>query len=286
MVCRFKLLIVLYNLELFQFAEQICTFHSSDNWTLIDWKFIKIYVCEIKGANMVDPNVTYTINTKANNKTNAEVNYLLYSAKNGNTVDFIPSSIFDTFANIEVLDISVKQNFKIMKPQYLRNATKLKAFIIVDNQITNLDENLFVEAKNLQYISFGYNKIENIHESTFRGLEKLQVLRLQGNLIIHVHYKTFSHLINLQILNLLQNQCIDQKFTNLDKKFREIETKIRSNCTYYFNANKLQRNFKEIQNNLVQFIIIVLIVLVCLFLNAVVTMVFVIRIIQFRKKLY
>ena len=222
MVCRFKLLIVLYNLELFQFAEQICTFHSSDNWTLIDWKFIKIYVCEIKGANMVDPNVTYTINTKANNKTNAEVNYLLYSAKNGNTVDFIPSSIFDTFANIEVLDISVKQNFKIMKPQYLRNASKLKLLFIFENKITNLDENLFVEAENLEYIDFEDNKIESIHKKTFRGLQKLHLLLLNNNLIKHVHFETFSHLINLQILNLLQNQCIDHKFTNLNMNFSEI----------------------------------------------------------------
>ena len=112
---------------------------------------------------MIDPNETYKINTKTNNKTNAEVNCLQYSGENENTVDFIPTSIFDTFGNLEILYISKNQNFKIMKPQYLRNATKLKLLFIFGNQVTNLDENLFVEAENLEYVSFEENKIESIH---------------------------------------------------------------------------------------------------------------------------
>ena len=222
MICRFKLLIVLYNLELFKFAEQICTFHTNDNWTPNNWKSMKTYVCNIKGVNMTDPNVTYTINTKVNKKTNAEVNFLQYKTENGNTVAFIPSSIFDTFVNLETLIIDKNQNFKIMKPQYLRNASKLKLLFIFENKITNLDENLFVEAENLEYIDFEDNKIESIHKKTFSGLKKLQVLLLKGNLIKNVHFETFSHLINLQILNLLQNQCIDHKFTNLNMNFSEI----------------------------------------------------------------
>ena len=185
---------------------------------------------------MIDPNETYTINTKANKKTNAEVNLLQYSPNNENTVDFIPSSIFDTFVNLETLIIDKNQNFKIMKPQYLRNA-KLKLLLLFNNKITNLDENLFVEAENLEYINFEQNKIESIHKKTFRGLQKLHLLLLNNNLIKHVHFETFSHLINLQILNLLQNSCIDHKFTNLNMNFSEIETKIRSNCIYYLDSS-------------------------------------------------
>ena len=281
-----------------------------------------MYVCDIKGGNITDPNETYEINTKANTKANAEVICLQYSAENGNTVDFIPNSIFNTFVNLEVLLIRENQNFKIMKPQYLKDAKKLKLLLIFGNKITNLDENLFVEADNLEYISFEENKIESIHKRTFNGLQKLQVLRLQGNLIKNVHFETFSHLINLQILDLLQNECINHKFTNLGMKFTEIETKIGNNCTYNFNSmqlsktvkwlktkitnmtkenirdkdinnnaikgnkeslEELQRNIKDDRENSIHLIMVLLIVLVCLFLIAIVTMVFVIKNIQWRK---
>ena len=56
-------MIVLYNLELFQFAEQICTFGINDDRTPKDWKSMKVYWCDINGANMIDPNEAYEINT-------------------------------------------------------------------------------------------------------------------------------------------------------------------------------------------------------------------------------
>ena len=72
----------------------------------------------------------------------------------------------------------------------------------------------------------------------------------------------------------------------LSETVKWLETKI-TNMTKENARNKesfqgLQRNVKDIQGNSVQFTI-VLILLVGLFLNAVVTMVFVIKIIQWRK---
>ena len=337
MFFRTKLFIVALNLELFQFAEQICSFGTED-WTPTDWYSMKLYYCNIEGADVTDLNETYEINTKANTKTNAEVNFFQYKAKNENTVDFIPNSIFDIFANLEVLLIGKNQSLKIIKPQYLKNATELKLLIIFGNQVTYLDENLFVEAKNLEYIDFRYNKIESIHKKTFSGLQKLQVLLLKGNLIKNIHFESFSHLINLKLLDLLQNQCIDHRFfTNYQNLWmKNIESKIESYCTYYLdyiqffktielldtkimtitkentdaitkiqknpiinkentrnmqtntNANmdikkikesfqEIQRNFEDIQKYSTQLMVGLFIVLVCVFLNAIVIMVFVIR---------
>ena len=194
---------------------------------------MQINRCSIDGANVIDPNESYPINTRDNKISNTEINYFVYNSKNRNTIDFIPISIFDTFTNLQVLFINNNQNFKTLKPQYLKNATKLTLFIVQKNIISNLDKNLFVEAGNLEYISFALNKIKSIHKRTFSGLQNLQVLRLNENIIKNIHFETFSHLIKLKILNLSKNQCIDQKFSNLNNTFTDIETVIRNNCAYY-----------------------------------------------------
>ena len=188
------------------------------------------YVCEING-NLENDQKVITTDTSLNIKSNAEVTMVIYNQNL--TVKFIPNSLFETFVNLEYLFISFKNKFETMKREYLRNANKLKNLHVYENSIQKLDRNVFLEAKNLEYINLQFNEIESIDKEAFNGLLNLKGVYLHDNRIKNMHPKTFSSITNLNILDLTGAvNCVREKFTSANQKYRKIETKISIDCIY------------------------------------------------------
>ena len=92
-----------------------------------------------------------------NRNSNYEVTTVWYES--GNMVKFIPNSLFTTFVNLEFLYIHYNNKFETMKPEYLRNAKKLKNIYIRNNSVKKLNAQVFAEANNLEHINFYGNQI-------------------------------------------------------------------------------------------------------------------------------
>ena len=147
-----------------------------------------------------------------------------------NIVKFIPNSLFTTFKNLEYFCMRYNAEFEDLKPEFLKNASKLIAFQIWFNPITKLGENLFVEALNLVYINLENNNIESIHVLAFNKLTKLEGLFLGDNNIKVLPSETFSELTKLRYLNLESNTCIDKNFNFANGSFIDVETEILKVC--------------------------------------------------------
>lgn len=186
------------------------------------------FVCQIDNFKFVLENATVTTNTASNQKSNSEVEMVVYAQQN--VVKFIPTSIFLVFVNLQYFFIHPNQHFELLKPFYLENAKSLKVFEVINNDITVLLENSFIKANNLEHINLSGNKITDVHKMAFKGLSNLKTLNLQGNNIQSLHPSTFALLYKVEVIDLLDNTCIDKKYTN--SSFSEISAEIVKKCEF------------------------------------------------------
>ena len=212
-------------------TQKCYSFSSSSQYAnTYDGPMKSYYWCWIKG-NLQNEQEEVTTDTSSNEKSNDEVTGVWYDYNS--MVKFIPNSLFTTFVNLEYLIIDYNNQLETMKPEFLRNAKKLKNINIYKNSVKKLNAQVFAEANNLEHINFGHNQIESIHKLAFNGLSNLQEVYLYGNKIKNLHPKTFTSIAQLNILELTGgNNCVNEKFTNANQKFTEIEAKISSACTY------------------------------------------------------
>ena len=213
-------------------VEQRCKFFNRDCWyknSQFYGALKKYHECYLYGIDIFNENETVTTNTEGNPKSNEDIEVVYYNSGN---LKFIPNSLFTTFPNLRRLSAAFT-NTEVIKPQQLKNASKLKVFIVHMNDVTKLTSDLFVEAPNLEHINFSENKITSVHRYAFRGLSKLQGVYLEKNMISNIHPETFSHLVNLNILILVDNACINDEYNeNANQQFKDIENDIRKSCDY------------------------------------------------------
>ena len=188
------------------------------------------YTCFIDGI-LVNDQEEVTTDTSNNTKSNEEVTMVFYDYEH--TVKFIPNSLFDTFKNLEYLFISYGNGLATIKPNFFKDAHKLKNLKIHYNVIRQIGANSFAEAKNLEHINLEGSPIETIHYEAFNGLPNLQGIYLPENHIKYMHPKTFSSIAKLNILNLDGGKsCVDNTFLDANEKFSVIEKKVSQNCTF------------------------------------------------------
>ena len=200
---------------------------SANTYDLVQDK--SYFRCEIN-VYLLNECDEVTTNTGLSNQSNDDVTMVSYDGFK--TIKCIPYSLFTTFVNVEYLYIGLDNHFETLKPEYLKNAKRLKSLQIFQNSVKKLEGNIFVEAPNLENINFNYNQIESIDLLAFNGLPNLQRIYLHGNKIQNLHSSTFSFISKLSILGLLENNCMDQSFENANQKFSEIEGEISRNCTF------------------------------------------------------
>ena len=217
--------------QLVHAVQQICVFDEPNrNINTVDGPTKNYWRCYVDNVKVLAGNELVTTITTANTKQKTDVTQFLYNT--GCVIKFIPNSIFIDFPNIEYLYIYENQQFEEMKPEYLKNATKLITFRIHKNIISKLDANIFVEAPTLEHINLFGNKIETIHYLAFSGLPNLQNIYLNENKITNLHPNTFTYIRHIQTLNLLTNTCIDKKFSNASHENTVISGEIGKACKF------------------------------------------------------
>ena len=209
-------------------SDQTCKFESRQ-WYVNsnDGKSTQSWTCVFYNETLGVAGQIQT-NSKDNTKADSEVTAILY--EKGNIVKFWPSSLFTKFPNIAIFKVSGDQGLEVIKPEYFKSAIHLKMIKIVDNKIVELQADLFVQAPRLENINLSSNRIAFIDNSTFSGLPNLKNIYLSKNRLGSLHYNIFQHLSNLLVLDLMENECIDQKFGNVKKNPKELESAVVKLC--------------------------------------------------------
>lgn len=205
--------------------EQNCVFNQGyfEVWA----RTVSLYYCEIFDTKLSNEYEAVKTLTYENEKSDSDVLAVLYGP--GNTLDFIPCSLYVKFPNLKLLRVHAC-GLKEIESQYFRNARNLKSIEIENNMINHLEAYIFVGAPNVESINLFNNGIESVHSKTFGGLNKLASLELSYNNIMQMGPTTFSQLSNLSILRLDANECINRYFTYFFGRFDEIEAAIQEHC--------------------------------------------------------
>lgn len=204
-----------------------------------------VYSCTIHHTNVL--NETQGMMTYTNRFQCLDEDVEMFIYKTGNNLSYIPNSIFETFSCLKYFEIHSDQGLEVLKPEYLKNARSLESFSVIDNDIKQLDANLFEEAPNLVSINLEANKIVIVHKKAFSGLFKLESIYLQGNNIKFLHPTTFSHLTSLLELDLTSNGCINKMYNFWPSRFYVVETETLQFCPYdfYMNFFNVKRNIDQ-----------------------------------------
>ena len=211
--------------------QQTCVFDAPTyNINTVDAPSKAYWRCVVNNVKVLTENEPVTTLTTANTKQITDVTAFLYNS--GCLIKFITNSIYTTFPNLEHFFINDNQGFEFIRPEFLKNASKLITLIIRNNIISKLDANIFVEAPTLEHINLHSNKIETIDRSAFNGLPKLQNIFLNNNKVTNLHPATFKNISKLQVLNLLVNSCINKKYTNTNALIAEIAEEIEKDCKF------------------------------------------------------
>ena len=216
--------------------NQFKTVESFDNG--VDGLRKSFHACQFD--NQVVDNESEIINTDSNQKSNSDVQMVLYHERN--TMSVIPNNIFQQFPNLEYLWIGNDQKCSNFKPEYLRGANHLKTLRMSKNLMTKVMANAYTEAPNLENINLQFNNIEFVHVFGFNGLSNLKGIYLKGNPIKELHSLTFSWLNNIMTVDLVNCNCMNKEYNPDYLNFAELQTDISLNCPYPHTADL--RGFK------------------------------------------
>lgn len=116
----------------------------------------------------------------------------------------IPSSIFETFPNLEQLKLST--GLKQLHHNDFEYAYNLYNLTLSDNSIERITNSVFSLAKNLVELNLDGNQLLHLENYAFNGLDKLYYLSLNKNRIITLKSYVFSGAPYLTDLRLENNE--------------------------------------------------------------------------------
>jgi hypothetical protein len=111
-------------------------------------------------------------------------------------------------ASKTLLDLNLERNL-IQKLEKFRLFPNLRTLNLNSNQIGSLDENLFEELFQIEFLDLSNNRLTQLNRNAFSGLKNLKTLLLSHNPFKHVHPDAFSNVPNLLRLDLISNSNSD-----------------------------------------------------------------------------
>jgi Leucine-rich repeat (LRR) protein len=151
---------------------------------------------------------------------------------------------YKTFNSSIIILNSVNDIYNIPNPD------NVEVLNLYDNNITHLDNDIFIYLNNLQELSLSHNKLNHLNKDSFKHLTNLQILYLDNNNLTTLDKDIFNNLTNLQELYLNNNLL-----TTLDK---DIFINITNLQQLHLDNNKLTTLNKDIFKHLTHLQILLL----------------------------
>lgn len=159
---------------------------------------------------------------------------------------YFPSGVDNLFPNITILLVT-HSGLKLLTSSDLRPFHDIKGLYLNNNQLTSIDNDLFVHNRNLREINLSGNRISSIAFTAFDSLSSLQKLDLTMNVCVN---KDAFGRIPLEILkNIIKRNCngdLPAHSTEILKDPSNIEatTKVPSE------ADRLKARIRLLEDNL------------------------------------
>lgn len=172
-------------------------------------------VCNIQKTEFDEPDERHCyINETIILPHNESLNFIAYGDKSEiklieflvgthSNITSIPEGLFQDFSNLETLILN--GNVEHVSSADLQFAENLE-FLTLNNRLTELPDDLFVNTRKLNSINFDNNQIYYIADWIFKDLDKLQYIQFSNNKLTIIHRHTFSGLTNLNSLDLTNNE--------------------------------------------------------------------------------
>ncbi|KAL7045218.1 hypothetical protein ACKWTF_002173 [Chironomus riparius] len=139
----------------------------------------------------------------AENYENTLISSLIFDAHN--EVNFIPSTIFRIFPNLQVIQMSNVSMTKLTSDAFIY-CNNLTTISVTFNNFTTIPSKFAYRCKNLDKISFNYDQIVAIHENALSGLKNLKVLDLSCNKISCIPSKLFESSLQIENISFKNNE--------------------------------------------------------------------------------
>lgn len=120
-----------------------------------------------------------------------------------NKVKTIPQTIFETFPQLEILDIII--GVENISPKDFELASSLNILILMKNKLRNIPTGAFIKASALTAIQLDGNSIEQIDDNAFKDLNSLYMITLGYNKLTSINRFTFAGAKNLDNIDLKNN---------------------------------------------------------------------------------
>lgn len=208
------------------------------------WSFHK--TCVVENIFIMDSSQTVTSINEHTQVDHDDVKGLLIESQ---TVKFFPRGVEKFFPNLEDISIYFSKLQSIKKAD-LKPFKNLQALRLFNNDLEELDGDLFEFNRQLRIIDFDHNKLKSIGSELLTELKKLEQAHFRHNVCIHKGAKSSSQVLRLmadlsrrcdmtkeiKILRLqsnveaLQNQIIKMRFKeheNLKAHLKTLEAWLR-----------------------------------------------------------
>lgn len=155
--------------------------------------------------------------------------------KNGQVTHFPDlQKVTETFPNLNGFGITFT-GLKKVEREKLKNLSRLKFFLINDNEIEEIPADAFYDLKNLELIDICRNKIKQLEPTWLTSMPRLRVFKARTNQFevipanmfrnnpeleeilfdynqISQNQVNFSELPKLKLVAILENKCIDLEY--------------------------------------------------------------------------
>lgn len=121
----------------------------------------------------------------------------------------IPTQIFQKFLNLKELLVigsgSRQNNLEVIQQNSFVGASNLKVIFFLTMIISRLEDNTFLECRNLEHLKIILSEISFISANAFNGLDNLISIDFSSNRIAELNPEIFNHMPKLESLKLSSN---------------------------------------------------------------------------------
>ena len=243
-------------------ADLKCNFKEEECYNFTTGNSKQCVTCIVKNEVVNDKLSNFDLS--GNEKTLKDIIRIQIQSSN---ITNVPTNLIEVFPELQYIYIFENEGIKTLSPEILKNGDKLNQFWGYQNGLTEVLENTFQGAPNLEAIGLQSNKIRTIHKNAFTGLTKLEVLYFHENLVsdldpdtfkdnlklrfvsfaknelVVVSYSTFSHLKKIHDLLLTDNVCINEAFHDVDGRLKGELDRL---CNESTNSKEIEQNYQKL----------------------------------------
>lgn len=122
-----------------------------------------------------------------------------------NQLEYLPNEFFSNLTSLQLFNIQNNKIVLIKNNIFNYDNSTLKGFkeiYLQHNKINTIEENSFLNLKNLEILDLRFNKIEFIFKNSFGNLSNLKYLGLSFNKIFNIENDCFLNLNSLKYLDI------------------------------------------------------------------------------------